>query len=187
MYESRVENARAYESVHTRLSGFNENRPLREWELVILTDAHSLSRRPETFWYAVQVSRCTDEEKRAICHKLSQCAVTTAAVAVRRIRVQLHGDLFISRYRGVQVTPHSNAALRAADTTTPRDAAPSRVGETPSIEMRTCDSVQNRADMRFSDAVYTNPSVVQIRTRTSPWFLRWLNRMLRAFKKQEVP
>lgn len=118
MFDSRAENAEAYKKVHAKLLGMTEDRPLREWELVILTDEESLKKRPDTFWYAVQVARCSDEEKQAVCHKLSLCSLTSAAAAVRRIRVQLHGDLFISRFRND--TLHWEDAPDAEPGTTPR-------------------------------------------------------------------
>lgn len=99
MYESRETNAAAYQLVRARLLQAQERATsLKEWEVVILTNSAALVKRELTFWYAVQISRCSLHEKAAVCHKLSLC--DAGCEAIRRLRIQLQYDLFVAQHRG---------------------------------------------------------------------------------------
>ena len=107
MYNSRQANAAAYARVHERLAKNDAGAPLKEWEVVVSADPSALARRELTFWYAVQVSNCGIEEKAAVCHKLSLC--DPGNEIIRRLRVQLHGDLFVAHHK------HTRVAAAALD------------------------------------------------------------------------
>lgn len=92
----RKENLASYETVRGSLSAAIAERPLKEWEQVIMQSTVQLSTLPATFWYAVQVAGCSLEEKGALCHKLALCRSTTTGPSIHRILHQLKCDLFVS-------------------------------------------------------------------------------------------
>ena len=72
LYTSRKENEDAYNQVLAKLRASIPEKK-KEWHDLMLGTPESLQYRPNTFWAAIQVNRCSILEKRAICHKLTLC------------------------------------------------------------------------------------------------------------------
>lgn len=94
-FQARSENEAAYKSLHEILSHNPPPKP-REWQIVIIEHEKDLIRRNKLFWFAVQTSRCTPFEKRAVCHKLTLCQGSTHPETVQQLQVTLMGDIFVS-------------------------------------------------------------------------------------------
>lgn len=94
-FRSRTDNHQAYDAVRSRMAQHPPTKH-REWHDVILMTPPDLSRKQATFWYAVQTARCSLQEKRAVCHKLTQCEhMQNRPELLLRIKSQLLCDIYI--------------------------------------------------------------------------------------------
>ena len=97
MFASREANREAYERVLPALRGQEIANP-QEWETLVLADASDLRKKPITFWNAIQINRCTTDEKRAICHKLMLCKTFQDGKIIARLHARIMDDIYITTH-----------------------------------------------------------------------------------------
>ena len=97
VYESRKKNEDAYQQVLADLQ--KSPSPIqKEWQHFVLEPLDDLKKRPNTFWAAIQINRCSVFEKRAICHKVSLCRQHKDGILLQRLNDQAMYDIFCDTY-----------------------------------------------------------------------------------------
>ena len=97
LFASREANRIAYDNVRAALFNSDIPRP-HEWQTVILSEPTALCGRSILFWNAVQINRCTIDEKRAICHKLMLCKDLQDGRTVLRLHARIMDDIYMKTY-----------------------------------------------------------------------------------------
>lgn len=97
MYESRSENAAAYDRTLRKLARTPPIKP-REWQELIITSDADLAKKDAFFWYAVQTRRLSIEEKRAVLHKMNKVKNCASDILHKRCS-ELAEEIFYDIHR----------------------------------------------------------------------------------------
>lgn len=98
-FVSRDVNRKAHERVRASLSAsLSKTGRLQEWQTLLLADLSSLQRQPVPFWNAIQINRCSIDEKRAICHKLVLCNEFQDGKMIKSLHQRIMDDIYLKTY-----------------------------------------------------------------------------------------
>ena len=94
-FESRKTNEDAFGRVSEQVSGTTLD---HAWKKVIVWSVERIERQSAQFWHGIQVDRCSEDQKRALVHKLARCKGQPAVEKVNELVMQLY-----ARHQGVDI------------------------------------------------------------------------------------